>query len=83
MTINILSNKGDEEDGDADDPSEQTTQNISSSSQSFLEIPNKGKEKDIGQGRKDCQTNKKIPSNSERGGDDSSSSDDEPDRRNT
>ena len=47
MTINILSDKGDEKDGDGngDNPPKQTTQNISSSSRSFLKIPNKEKGK--------------------------------------
>ena len=82
-TINILSDKGNKEEENADDSPEQTTQNIFSSSRSFLNNPDKRKGKDTGRGRRNHQTNKKISSRSEGGRDSSHSSDEEPDRRDT
>ncbi len=74
-TINVLSHKEDNEELDIDNPSEQTIQNISSSSWSFLEMPNKEKRKDTSLERSDDQTTRrKILSQSEGGGDNSSSS---------
>ena len=52
-TINVLSNKGDEKELDTDDPPEQITQNILSSSQLFLKTLNKRKGKDTGSGKRD------------------------------
>ena len=61
MTINILSNKGDNEKLNVDDPSEQTTQNISLSSRLFLKMINKNKIKGKDIKRKESQTSRRIP----------------------
>ncbi len=81
-TINILSDKGDNREEEADDLPEQTTQNILSSSYSFLggsSKPNKGKEKVTGD-----QSRKRniLPASGGRDND-SSSSEKEPDQRST
>ena len=83
-TINIILDKGDEGE-EADNHLDSSTQNLSSSSQTFSEIPDnkdKGKEKDTkGQQRNRHENISSKGRKSDRG-DNDSSSDEKPDKRN-